>query len=226
MTSTAMALRSIGGNVGRIGGNQVVGYIIEVSGLAASVLVVSALLITALLLLCCVQSPAKAGKKKAADQENPSISGEILGGFKMALGDPAFMSMLGVTVTCNVFYWSHLPILQVLHADASKAGLLVSASGWGGLLPRLRSPSSPPGRRASSTASVPSALSWCWLWPSSRTSGSPSPPSWHLASLPGCLERFSLRSSCRWCRTSFGVVRSGCSRSLSAVPLSEPQHYM
>ena len=38
-------------------------------------------------------------------------------------------------------YWSHQPLLQVLStrlgADASEAGLLVSASGWGGLLASL-----------------------------------------------------------------------------------------
>ena len=37
----------------------------------------------------------------------------------------------------NFFYWSHLPLLQVLatnlHATPSEAGLLVSASGWGSL---------------------------------------------------------------------------------------------
>lgn len=51
------------------------------------------------------------------------------------------MSMLGVTSLGNFFYWSHLPILQVLAtrlgASASQAGLLVSASGWGGLVASL-----------------------------------------------------------------------------------------
>ena len=47
-------------------------------------------------------------------------------------------------------YWSHQPLLQVLAtrlgADASEAGLLVSASGWGGLLASLLVTSTNPSR--------------------------------------------------------------------------------
>ena len=50
-------------------------------------------------------------------------------------------AQLGVTTIGNFFYWSHLPLLQVLatnlQATPSQAGLLVSASGWGSLFASL-----------------------------------------------------------------------------------------
>ena len=42
------------------------------------------------------------------------VLAEIGAGLTMAWRDPAFLSMIGVTAICNLFYWSHLPILQVL----------------------------------------------------------------------------------------------------------------
>ena len=66
------------------------------------------------------------------------VCAELAAGAQYAARDPAFLSMLGVTFFANFCYWSHQPLLQVLAtdlgADASGAGLLVSASGWGGLL--------------------------------------------------------------------------------------------
>lgn len=146
LIGVAMALRSIGGNFGRICGNQVVGMVVEQFGVSTACMLVSLLLLSALLLLCCVPSPEKAsargsGGAKAADatqqQQQEGVVSEIAAGLTMAWRDPALMSFLGVTAICNLFYWSHLPILQVLatnlHATPSQAGLLVSASGWGGL---------------------------------------------------------------------------------------------
>ena len=60
LIGVAMALRSIGGNFGRICGNQLVGWVVEVFGIDNACLLVSLLLLVALLLLCCVPSPPKA----------------------------------------------------------------------------------------------------------------------------------------------------------------------
>ena len=69
------------------------------------------------------------------------VLNELSAGVAMAWQDKAFMSMLGVTVLANFNYWSHMPLLQVLAtrmgASASRTGLLLSASGWGGLLASL-----------------------------------------------------------------------------------------
>ena len=75
------------------------------------------------------------------DEDGGGVIGELRAGVAMAWGDKAFMSMLGVTFLANFNYWSHMPLLQVLatRLDASpyQTGLLLSASGWGGLVASL-----------------------------------------------------------------------------------------
>lgn len=140
----AMALRSIGSNCGRIFGNQVVGWVVETGGVGWTYTLVSCCLWGSGLLLCCVPSPPKAQPRTSSGKKPPEKGGifeELAAGASMAWHDKAFMSMLGVTFFANFNYWSHQPLLQVLAtrlgADASEAGLLVSASGWGGLLASL-----------------------------------------------------------------------------------------
>lgn len=70
-----------------------------------------------------------------------NVVSELRAGLAMAWTDKAFLSMLGVTFMANFNYWSHMPLLQVLatrlDASPSQTGLLLSASGWGGLLASL-----------------------------------------------------------------------------------------
>ena len=54
------------------------------------------------------------GKASAGEVAQKGVLAEIGAGLTMAWRDPAFLSMIGVTAICNLFYWSHLPILQVL----------------------------------------------------------------------------------------------------------------
>eukprot|EP00729_Bicosta_minor_P009110 gene9110-17387_t len=136
----AMALRSIGSNSGKIFGNQAVGYVVEYTGQGTAFLVVAALLGTACMLVSCVPSPPKA-KKRASARSSSSSAAKLRAGLAMAWTDKAFLSMLGVTFMANFNYWSHMPLLQVLatrlDASPSQTGLLLSASGWGGLLASL-----------------------------------------------------------------------------------------
>ena len=64
LVGTAMALRSVGGRVGSIGGNQAIGLAVELAGGGNACLLVSCLLLSAMLLLCCVESPPKANRAK------------------------------------------------------------------------------------------------------------------------------------------------------------------
>jgi predicted MFS family arabinose efflux permease len=160
LVGKAMALRSIGSNCGRIFGNQVIGWAVETVGVGATYSLVASLLAAAGMLLCLVPSPPKASSEETTrggrhhHREVPSrpqadaaaatagaragVWTDLATGLAFAWKDKAFLSMLGVTFFANFHYWSHQPLLQVLAtrlgADASQTGLLVSASGWGGLL--------------------------------------------------------------------------------------------
>ena len=68
LVGTAMALRSVGGRVGSIGGNQATGLAVELAGVGNACLLVSCLLLSAMLLLCCVESPPKANSAKGTWQ--------------------------------------------------------------------------------------------------------------------------------------------------------------
>ena len=66
------------------------------------------------------------------------VTKELMAAIELVFTDKAIMSMLGVTILANFNYWSHTPLLQVLatrlEASPSQTGLLLSASGWGGLV--------------------------------------------------------------------------------------------
>eukprot|EP01043_Picozoa_sp_COSAG02_P002794 COSAG02_NODE_66_length_42609_cov_95.996848_17_plen_313_part_00 len=106
MLGTAMALRSVGGSIGKICGNQVVGYVIEETNVATACLFVSALLSGALVLLCFVPSPPKASgqtggvdaKKTSNSRPAPGVMEEISAGVSM-IWDRSFMSM--VRLACS-----------------------------------------------------------------------------------------------------------------------------
>lgn len=106
MLGTAMALRSVGGSIGKICGNQVVGYVIEKTNVATACLFVSALLSGALVLLCFVPSPPKASDKSggldADKMSDPApalgVMEEISAGVSMAWRDRSFMSMVRLHV--------------------------------------------------------------------------------------------------------------------------------
>ena len=92
------------------------GYVVERLGVGRACFGVAGLLALALLLLCCVPSPPKAAARGGAPKAAAAggVVAEVAAGLAMAWHDPAFMSFLGVTWLGNMFYWSHLPILQVL----------------------------------------------------------------------------------------------------------------
>ena len=50
-------------------------------------------------------------------------------------GNQPYMGVLGITVLGNLFYWGHIPFIQVLAArldcTPAQAGILASATGWG-----------------------------------------------------------------------------------------------
>lgn len=152
LVGTAMAFRSIGSSSGKIFGNQAVGRLVELMGVGPSFSAVAALLAGAAGLIAVVPSPPKAGAGGSAPPAKKLVLDEMRAGLELAAADPGFLSVIGVTVLASFFYWSHTPLLQVLAtglgASAGEAGLLASASGWGGLLIGGRYDEQAPSHRA------------------------------------------------------------------------------
>jgi MFS family permease len=165
MVGTAMALRQVGGNIGFICGNQLVGYAIQTLGLSFSCFLVASLCATALCLLLCVPSPPKAAKRgaKKAKKAASGVWAELSAGFSMAWHDAAFMSMLGVTFLMNFFWSPFVPSLQLvatnLDATPYRTGLLASAIGCGGVVASIAIALTNP-RRTGVIYSVSNACAW------------------------------------------------------------------
>ena len=126
LVTTAMGLRALGFNVGRIFGPQLCGWIVDHLGLSAAWVLVAAMLGTAAALLMLVPSPPKAdrgrrvsgggdtGRQKAQEAEGglQKVGRDLLLGLQLACQDHAFLGVLGVTIICNLFCASPSPGLS------------------------------------------------------------------------------------------------------------------
>lgn len=138
LVGIAMAFRTMGFMLGQSLGSLSAGALVDVVGLDWSFVVVAAVFSFAAVLILCIDTQTEAQVCSSTAFRENGIIEQLRIGAKIAVMDPGFRSMLGVTVIANFNYWSHTPLVQILatrlHATPTRTGLLGSAVGYGGLL--------------------------------------------------------------------------------------------
>jgi len=126
----AMALESLSLSGGIAVGTLLGGTAIGVLGIGEAFFVLAALLVVAFFLLSAVPSPP------AAVELAPTRPlADLRQGMGLLRTHRVLVSILGVTVLANFFYFAYLPLVQVIAADLDLGpgltGLLASATGMG-----------------------------------------------------------------------------------------------
>ena len=134
--NNAMALETVSVASGLALGSLVAGSVVDLLGVGYAYLAIAGLVVIAAILMSTVprQPPAhpRAGE--------PFLK-SVVAGFRSLPGNPALVSILGVTVTVNLFHFPFFPIVQVigerLGASPSAIGGLSAATGVGMMLSGL-----------------------------------------------------------------------------------------
>ncbi len=131
--NNAMALETVSVASGLALGSLLAGSVVDVLGVGAAYLAISALVLVAAGLMATVprRPPAHRGEAEPFLQS-------VAAGFRSLPGNPTLVSILGVTVTVNLFHFPFFPIVQVigegLGASPSQIGALSAATGVGMML--------------------------------------------------------------------------------------------
>ena len=131
--TNALALESLSMNGGNMLGTLAGGAVINFVGIGQAFLLIVVCYAVSFLLLLGVPTPARPRRRGAT----ASIAADVLAGFQLARRDRTLVSILGVTVLMNGFYFSFTPMIPVfadrLEINAFWTGLLASASGIGSM---------------------------------------------------------------------------------------------
>ncbi|MFN0092552.1 MAG: MFS transporter [Acidimicrobiales bacterium] len=126
----AMALESVSLSGGLAVGALVGGSVIEALGVGVAFLVIAAILAVALAVVVRLPRIPHSHRPTAAQQK-----GAVREGFGLLKTNKGLVSILGVTVFVNFFYFTYTPLVQVigkgLEVGAFYTGLLASMTGFG-----------------------------------------------------------------------------------------------
>jgi MFS family permease len=135
--TNAMALEAVSMTGGAMLGNAVGGGVIALLGIGQTFLMMAAFYAAGYLLLAGVPSMPP----RARPQFRTSVATELRAGFRYVLSQPALVSVLGVTVIMNTFYFTFVPMVPEfadrLEVGALLAGVLASANAFGSMLGTL-----------------------------------------------------------------------------------------
>ena len=135
--TNAMALEAVSMTGGAMIGFALGGAVISILGTGEAFALMAAFYLAGSLLL--------AGVPSLPHVEHPdrhaSLASELAAGFRYVRSQPALVSVLGVTVLMNTFYFTFIPIVPVLadrlEVGALLAGILASANAFGSLVGTL-----------------------------------------------------------------------------------------
>lgn len=134
LVTNALALEALSMTAGTTLGSFTGGAMIAFIGLGQAFLLIALLYVVSFLLLLAVPSPVQVRRSEAS----VSLLREVGAGFRHLRGEPTLISLLGVTILVNLFYFSFTPLTPVfadrLHVNALLTGLLASAAGFGSMI--------------------------------------------------------------------------------------------
>lgn len=146
--TNALALEGVSMSAGTMLGSLMGGAVITFVGMGQAFLLIAVAYSLSFLCLLAVPSPPKLGATPAG---RASLVRDLAEGVSYVRRHRALVSLLGVTVLMNVFYFSYLPMVPVfadrLGVNALLAGLLASGGGIGMLTGSLAMARFPPQRR-------------------------------------------------------------------------------
>jgi predicted MFS family arabinose efflux permease len=132
--TNALALESLAMTGGTMLGSLMGGAIINFIGIGQAFLAIAIFYAASFLLLSGVPSPPRIGPGSGS----ATVLADIVAGFRFLRGNRTMISLLGVTVIFNVFYFSYSPLVPVfadrLNVNALWTGVLAAASGLGSML--------------------------------------------------------------------------------------------
>jgi predicted MFS family arabinose efflux permease len=135
--TNAMALEAVSMTGGAMLGNALGGGMISLLGIGETFLLMAAFYAAGYALLAGVPAPPSSARPKS----RASLATELLAGFRYVRSQPALVSVLGVTVLMNTFYFTFVPMVPVfadrLEVGALLAGVLASANAFGSMLGTL-----------------------------------------------------------------------------------------
>ena len=135
--TNALALEALAMTGGATIGSLGAGAVISVFGIGETYFVIAAVYVVAFLLLASVAQPTRT----RPPAERPRLAADVLAAFSALPGQPALVSVLGVTVIVNLFYFSFMPLVPVfgerLEVGAFLTSLLLSANAIGSIVGAL-----------------------------------------------------------------------------------------
>jgi predicted MFS family arabinose efflux permease len=133
MLTNALALEALAMTGGATLGSLGAGTVISLLGIGETFFVIAAVYVGAFVLLANVRPPDRARYPTG----RPGITADILAAFRALPGQPALVSVLGVTIIVNLFYYSFTPLVSVfgerLGVGALLTSLLLSANSIGSI---------------------------------------------------------------------------------------------
>jgi MFS family permease len=134
VVTNALALESMAMMGGTVIGGLTAGTIISVLGIGAVFLAISVLYCTALLLLLGLRT----APRHRPVEVMPDFMNDLVTGFRYVRSHRALVSVLGVTILMNLFYFSYTPMVPIfgekLGVGPFWSGLLLSAHGLGSVI--------------------------------------------------------------------------------------------
>jgi MFS family permease len=133
--TNALALEAMSMTGGNMLGTLLGGTVINYAGPGQVFLLIGACYAASFLLLRGVPATEQARPAAASAR---AIAGDVAAGVRFVRGHAGLVSLLGVTVVMNLFFYTYTPLVPVfadrLHVNAFWAGVLASASGLGAIL--------------------------------------------------------------------------------------------
>ena len=146
--TNALALEAMSMTGGNMLGTLLGGTVINFAGSGQVFLLIGVCYAASFTLLLGVPAP---GQARPAAASARAILGDVAAGFRFVRGHAGLVSLLGVTVVMNLFYYTYTPLVPVfadrLRVDAFWTGVLASASGFGAILGALLLAARPTRRR-------------------------------------------------------------------------------
>ena len=131
--TNAMALESMSQTGGAMLGNLVGGAVINFVGVGQTFITMAVLHVGVWLCLAGLPAVARAHTPAAGS----GVRADLLAGLRYVRGQRLLLSILGVTILVNLFYYPYQPLVPVfaghLHVSAFWAGLLAASAGLGAL---------------------------------------------------------------------------------------------
>ena len=135
--TNALALESLAMTAGTMVGALVAGAVISLLGIGEVFLVIGGLYGLALVVLVRLNLPPHP-PRRPRNHESPGVLSDLAAAFRYARSHPSLVSILGVTVIMNFFYFSYVPLVPVfgerLEVGALLTSLLLSANAFGSII--------------------------------------------------------------------------------------------